>query len=275
MITSDGPLGRFVIATPTKCGTTTLEEMARRHAGGRISRGGVWQDDFRIMDWQSPRRQHAMYPPTGWESAARYLVVRSPFARYVSIYEYLRAPHNYSKWGAAEIQGREWQGTKLGRKGVGGPPMSFAQFLTFIADSRVGYGGRHWRRRRGPADNPFHFRSPWVWIDPLTYSVKCLKQGPGGASVPVWPIHLETLWDDLDALVEEWGLDVSTRRTIHANRCLTYGQPVEDYFEGMCGPELQLEGCIGGVELCPSCRVGVRYEAQALGYSTDQRFAGG
>lgn len=225
MITSEGIGGAFVIATPTKCGTTTLEEMCRRHRGGRAYPG---LPSFRIMDWEQPRRQHRMALPaptqgTDWDMADRYMMVRNPYLRYMSMYEYLRAPHNYSKFGAREVQGREWRGLAMGKSSLWAKmaPMRFEQFLFFIAESRLIYNNGRWAKRRGDLSQPFAYRSPWVWLDSLDVSRDLLRMQGRGREVGL--IRLEEIWATLGLLKEQYQLrTLSVRPTIHANRTLTY-----------------------------------------------------
>lgn len=235
MITSDAG---FVIATPTKCGTTTLEEMCRRHRGGRAYPG---LPSFRIMDWEQPRRQHRMALPaigsgdTGWEAWGdydRYLMVRDPYARYVSVYEYLRAPHNYSKFGAKEIQGRDWRGWKMGRQGVDGYPLSFVGFLRWLIKARDEYSTARWAKRRGDLFTPFAYRSPWVWLDSLEDSLGAFAAQPGSRQGSVCLIWVENFWPSMAVLRGEYGLrSLSVRPTIHANKTLTYKGSVRSYWD--------------------------------------------
>jgi hypothetical protein len=235
MITSDRG---FIIATPTKCGTTTLEEMCRRHRGGRAQPG---LPSFRIMDWEQPRRQHRMALPEreehdglvgSWGDADRFLMVRSPMARYVSMYEYLRAPHNYSKFGAREIQGDEWRGREMGRVSRAGKPLTFERFLHFIADARVWYSDRRWSKRRGDLTDPFAYRSPWVWLDSLADSAHHLAAQPGSGAVRL--IWLEHFWPSMAQLKHDYGLiSLSVKPSIQANKTLTYKGTVHDYWRGV------------------------------------------
>lgn len=280
MITSetDG-VKNFVIATPTKCGTTTLEEMCRRHGGGRVSRGGVEVPSFRIMSWEQPRRQHRMALPSGdgWGEADRYLMVRNPYLRYMSQYEYLRAPHNYSKFGAAAIQGREWRGWNMGRVGYKHAPLRFDQFLYFIADARKAYASGRWSKKRGQSTSPVFFRSPWVWLDSLSDSQYYLAMQPGGASA-VTLIMLEHFWEAMGELKARYGLKtLSVRPTIRANRTLTYHPSgARGYWSGIhCSARVFSVGrgeYMGPRDAtdpeceCAACAIGVADEAIAFGY---------
>lgn len=282
MITSEGKVGRFIIATPTKCGTTTLEEMCRRHRGGRA---GEPVDTFRIMDWEKPRRQHGMVPPEGWDAAARFIMVRNPYDRWVSVYEYLLNPANYSKWGAKEIQGSQWRGKwaygeqqRLGSR----PPMNFLQFVEFVIQSRREYASGRWANKRGPFLVPFHYRSPWVWLDRLDESALKLRNQSGFNKTTdvLWSLRLENFWDGMELLKDWYGLaDLSVRRSIHANRSLRRKDGVggPTYWGGMvsCGQHVtrgEGEGMLAAGKvwdrcgICPACRLGVDVEARALGY---------
>lgn len=280
VITSDGPVRPFIIATPTKCGTTTLEEMCRRHRGGRAQPG---LPSFRIMDWEKPRRQHRMALPDGWGNADRYLMVRNPYTRYMSMFEYLRAPHNYSKFGAREIQGREWRGLDMGRwsPAKDKAPLRFEQFLYWLAAERLIYASGRWPNRRGELTEPFAYRSPWVWLDSLTDSRRQLRQQPGKGGRSVQLIRLERIWDELITLKKRYDLrTLSVKASIQANRTLTYVKGGGAAYWGEVG------GCAAGVfnsrsggEFrpaavrstpgceCAACVVGVAAEATKLGYA--------
>jgi hypothetical protein len=230
-----------------------------------------------------------MVPPDGWEDADRYIIVRNPFARYVSIFKYLSNRANYSKWGAMDIQRSEWAGWEKGRTGVHGRPMTFPEFLTYYADSREFFSSGRWGKRRGPFQRPTHYRSPWVWLDSLKDSHNKLQAAPGEPEEGVNVICLERLWDDLEMIKTKYDLGgLWLRRSIHANKTLTY--PLGDgglavHVEGdawepwhqFYGPRTKLcnskfvEKAVckyvrdwGG--LCPACRLGIRTEGLKLGY---------
>jgi hypothetical protein len=293
MITSDTKGGRFVIATPTKCGTTTLEELARRHRGGRA---GKPLNSFRIMDWESPRRQHRMALPSHlvrgyWGTADRYMMVRNPWARYVSQYHYLKNPTNYSKTMAKEIQGREWGGKHTGRAWFDEDPLSFGEFLELVAEFRKVYSNKRWTKRRGELTDPAFYRSPWVWLDSQVDSLTYLGKQPGselGQGVRV--LRLENIWGELRTLKERYGLDaLYLKESIHANRTLTYGEgkgkpgglggyePWRAYYGlefNMCSESFNSVAfgtCtyagywVAGA--CPACQVGIAKEAVQLGYA--------
>jgi hypothetical protein len=300
MITSED---NFILATPTKCGTTTLEAIARRHM-----RNNVDCDDFRIMDWDSPRRQHRMaLPPlmghndmevkhegemiltpgtpdiNGWGGVDRYLFVRNPFTRYMSVYTYLRAPANYSQWGAKAVQGSEWPG--IGTSAWSEEdPMLFEEFLFWLSDMR-----RQKDRERPPFTSGAAYRSPWVWTDSLTMSLDMLTCQPGEAEGEVSLVRLERINEVADVegslawLLANHGLDGEVQiGGIHANRTTGYGagsantRASSDEFWGgiKCTRKAQFnawDGAASGVkekgqDHCGACAVGVVAEADALGY---------
>lgn len=84
----------FVIASPTKTGTKSLNHLARSNPelGLRYAAPG-----------------HRMTVPDGCEGYTRHMVVRDPYARLVSIYRYLR--RRVGDWGhraAAELGFAQW-----------------------------------------------------------------------------------------------------------------------------------------------------------------------
>lgn len=292
VITSTNGRGALIIATPTKCATTTLEAVARRNMRG------AHPDLFRVMDWDRPRRQHRMaLPPQReddpvWASAERFLFVRNPYRRYMSIYTYLSAPQNYSQWGARQIQGREWGGHDES-KVINDSKMSFRRFLKFLANQRIS--------AENAADNRTNqhskprpdfltgaaYKSPWVWTDSLTQSRDMLRDQPrvgnGLRQKPrVKLLRMETLWKDLEELsdIYGWGGRVNLDPTIHANRSTAYGERGPDpsskkfwggieHARGVFDGSLFLpeevvweEGCS-----CAACLIGVAGEAVTLGYA--------
>lgn len=212
MITSSAG---FVLATPTKCATTSLEGVAKRH----MKNAGADGDLFRIMDWDHPRRQHRMcLPPrvrdaaggivvdgrssedndhAEWESHDRWLLTRNPFDRYVSIYKYLSAYANYSQWGARQIQRSEWGGH--GEIVYHGPKMNFREFLAWYCDQRDFLRSTEGEEKRGPLDQGRAYRSPWVWTDSLIDSAAYLE-GQDGDGELVGFLSLEHLWSGADVV---------------------------------------------------------------------------
>lgn len=279
MITGVTDKGAFIIGTPTKCATTTIESLARRHQ--RNSDGAV---DFRLMDWDSPRRQHrmALPPPcdwfADWSRARRYLLVRNPYRRYMSVYEYLRAPHNYSQWGARAVQGREWPGLAENAWGDD-DPMTFGEFLEFIVNTRTELA-RRGAVKRGDTTDGRAYRSPWVWTDSLADSLHLLAAQPGKGGRSVKFIRLENLEEDLGALARRFGIKGGNWGGLRSNRTVRpfLGTPAETWAEFECSRDVfggkdgktfrpALVTDWGDECECVVCRLGVAAEALVLGYA--------
>lgn len=306
MITSDQG---FILATPTKCGTTTVEALANRHH----REAGADADEFRLMDWDSPRRQHRMaLPPNvrdrwggegshidehdnnedpsglseGWGDVDRWLLVRNPYTRYMSIYTYLSAPANYSQWGAREIQGNEWGGhdkAKIVRRSK----MSFEQFLFWLADQRAKYSNDYWLSRRGELTEGFAYRSPWVWTDPLDWSLSFLQVQPGEREGDVEGlVRMENLFDNrgdwsLLNMLDAYGVEINMR-PLHSNRTTGYGEAGADpsssqFWGGIRCARKAFRGRVfdpdraepRGCGACAACAINVYAEAEVLGYLND------
>jgi hypothetical protein len=287
MIAGENKKGkRFTIATPTKCGTTSLEALA--HRLGRAA--GGFEPEFRIMDWDRPRRQHRMAlpprydPMTGkfgedygeWGDARRFIITRNPYRRYMSVFEYLRAPANYSQWGAARVQGWDWPGESETKR-VNRDPMNFGDFLLWLADERENPDWGTWGKRRDSLAVGRAYRSPWVWTDPLDFSREALDAQPGGGKTVV--LWMERLWGEdgtMAALVRKYGLGIELpSRPPHSNRSKASSTPPQEYWgtwphskrvyngRGEFRPfrSAFVQGCD-----CPPCRIGVHTEAATLAY---------
>lgn len=275
MIVSES--GAFLIATPTKCATTTLEAVTRRHM--RHHGPG----EFDLMEWDSPRRQHRMALPPDVEDANgrkwkygdfdRFLFVRNPYRRYMSVYTYLSAPANYSQWGAREVQGVEWGGHDE-RKIVRRPKMSFETFLFWLADRRADDDSKRGSYVLGKA-----YRSPWVWTDSLTMSLDFLIQQPGDPNINAGLLRMESIWAELERLSDEYDLDLNLS-PIHANRSTAYGESGalpggKEFWGGIkCGRRVFRGRIFLGDMVqptdpdcrCAACAIGVADEAITLGY---------
>lgn len=93
--------------TPTKCGTHTLEALAKK----------VTRTDSAVL--RMIRSQHRTVVPDGMEGYRRYTLTRNPYDRLVSTYSYLHAPQNHSQWGAKLVQ-----------------DMNFDEFVIWLAKQR-------------------------------------------------------------------------------------------------------------------------------------------
>jgi hypothetical protein len=84
----------FVMATPTKCGTHTVESVVKR-----MNKYG--DDSIEIVR----PAMHRMDPPSACRDYYKMLLVRNPYDRLASVYYYFLDPVNYSQWGAKFVQG--------------------------------------------------------------------------------------------------------------------------------------------------------------------------
>lgn len=192
---------RLFIATPTKTGTHSLEAVATRPVNG----------DALALAEASPgdrrRRMHRMAPDPAWAGYSGHLLVRNPWSRWVSVYEYLRAPKFYAQWGAKRVQGSSWGGDPAVARTLP-PPMTFEDFLRFLQQSRAEHYTKTALRQRGSPANTSAYRSPWVWLDSLAVSRQLLDANLNGVG-PASLIRMEHLEDDLRrVLAGHDGLDL-------------------------------------------------------------------
>jgi hypothetical protein len=215
-----------------------------------------------------------------WRRADRYLMVRNPYTRYMSMYEYLRAPHNYTKFGAREIQGKTWGGLQRGRPSpyADREPMNFEEFLLWLVAARKEYGNGRWEKRRGPHTTPFAFRSPWVWLDSLVDSWHHLAAQPSEGEIRTGVVYLEHIWEHMAGLRSLYGLGtLSVRGTIRANRTLTYRDGGGAAYWGGVGCARSVFSHDGRFNAravvfsvgcgCAACAVEVAAEAQFFSYA--------
>ena len=300
----------FIVGTPTKTGASTVEDVARRF----VRNNGVDGDMFRVCDWGFPRRKHGMcLPPTVREAAGgividghaaeydeelavrewgghdRWLLLRNPFARYVSIYKYLSLGRNYSQWGAKQLQAEEWAGpraefSKADRRGETWhlrPRMTFSEFMVWYSDERERMSTPKMMRRRGDLNEGRAYRSPWVWLDSLVDSARFMADAPTAddqGGVVEGYLTVERLFADeatpgsLRRLFACYGMDPNdVGKRLHANKTRGWGSErygvyrdvtFEDEFWGAFGlsedgvklAEFQHQ-CAGMV--CGVCRSGV------------------
>lgn len=79
-------VNRFLIGTPTKTGATSLDSTVRR--GSDVPEG------LEIVYWPGHgKKAHGLLVPPGCERYTRYLTVRHPLDRLVSLYFHLRRPY--------------------------------------------------------------------------------------------------------------------------------------------------------------------------------------
>lgn len=186
---------RFFIATPTKVGTHSLEAVATRPANaGALELVGATHGDRR-------RRMHRMAPDPLWGEYNGVLLVRNPWSRWVSVYEYLRAPKFYSQWGARDVQGTAWGGKNERVRASLGQPMTFEDFLGWMRDQRALHYTPAALAKRGPVTTSYAYRSPWVWTDSLIVSLRLLDRNLNGTG-PARLLHMEHLAEELPPLLD-------------------------------------------------------------------------
>lgn len=132
MIVSDRH--KFLIATPTKTGAQSLRAMAETW----VRRGG---DPSQLR--QHWPLEHRMSIPEGSEDYARWIVVRDPYRRLVSMYNYLRRPGYYQQWEHEAAAAR-----------------TFTDWLAWYAEQRDRYDTAEWPEKRITSG-----RIPYMWTD--------------------------------------------------------------------------------------------------------------
>jgi hypothetical protein len=187
--------GKWFIATPTKTGTHTLEAIATRPENRHVlGLAEAPSGDHR-------RRMHRMAPDPTWVGYRGHLLVRNPWSRWVSVYEYLRAPKFYAQWGAKEVQGTTWGGSHDPNvlRSLG-PPLAFDGFLSFLLRERSLNYTRPALARRGSPRDSHSYRSPWIWLDSLVASYAFVNLNLNGTG-PAGLLHLEKLSVELPKIV--------------------------------------------------------------------------
>lgn len=237
--------GKWFIATPTKTGTHSLEAIASRPENRDVMElAGAPPGDNR-------RRMHRMAPDPSWSGYRGHLLVRNPWSRWVSVYEYLRAPKFYAQWGAREIQGNTWGGSKDPEVlRALGSPMSFEDFLYWLLHQRAeNYTSTSLHRRGFPSDS-HAYRSPWIWLDSLAISRRLLDANLNGVG-PSRLLRLEHLEEDLLELVGDVaGLD------LHVDQLNRTTDPTHPHWTDYWTPKARSF----------AVRLHIRDEALALGY---------
>lgn len=176
MIVADG---EFIIATTPKCGTYSWRSFANIVPGMR-----------QVLPL------HTMDVPDELAGLTRYINVRDPYDRLVSIWTYLRISE-----------------TQYGHRVV--KDMSFKQFLYWFAEQKSMADDAEWRMGK----------SPWTWTKTQSQSMDRLS----GGIVPVTPLKLEEIDESVRLLVERHNLvipDGKLRKGMfHGNRTEQHRKP--------------------------------------------------
>lgn len=161
----------FVIATPPKCGTHSYEALSKIVPGMAMI-----------------RPQHLMIVPEEHADKLRYICVRDPYDRLVSMWTFICHSSNRTQWGAKIVRGYD-----------------FDEWLTFYINGQAEAEERPWQQGR----------SPWTWTKTLTQCAgSVVLATPGkGARLPTIPLKLEEADDALARLVKRHGLVLPPHRT--------------------------------------------------------------
>lgn len=235
--------GKWFIATPTKTGTHSLEAIASRPDNHR------WMELAGAASGDSRRRMHRMAPDPGWTGYRGHLLVRNPWSRWVSVFEYLRAPKFYAQWGAKTVQGSTWGGSHdPDVLRALGPPLTFEAFLSWLLHERAENYTKPALARRGSPRDSHAYRSPWIWLDSQVTSLALLNIAYGGRADL---LHLENLATEFPALVGDVaGLD------LHVDQLNRTTDPTHTHWTDYWSPKAR----------SVAVRLGVDREAVALGY---------
>lgn len=177
---------KFIIACPTKTGTNSMRAIVEKHR-----RAGGSADVLDLLTGEATTR-HRIAPPPGKEKYTRFMMVREPRARLVSMYEYLRRKD--WEWSSKLITQAEQM---EGRREVG-----WLRMLGIIAEGRAepdyfdgGLRGAHGSR-------------PWMWTDRQSEMLRFLYgRDMDGERLP-W--YHGRAWDmtkaiQLELLASHWG----------------------------------------------------------------------
>ena len=173
----------FIVGLPTKCGTNSMRNMAINYN----KRGTHWDELYEIKELR-----HRMDIPVEYEHYTRAIVVRNPFARVVSMYEYLRR-HSW-EWKNKDILEAE---SRLGRR------KAWTWFLNMLVDEQViaaekdAIGDGYWRRK-------VHGRRPYIWTDTMSQLMRFMGGSEPGVEFPWEQAPVTQL--RLEHLNRDWSL---------------------------------------------------------------------
>lgn len=149
---------RFVVATPTKCGAHSFNGLA-----SEWERGGGDPGVLRSM-WSGAKDKHRLAPPEGCEDYLRFLVVRNPAERMVSMWDWLSRRKG------------EWMHRDV-RKLDGFP--EFVEWLWEQRQAASGASGGSGAAARGPGAGGVRL---FLWTDTLQEQMNLLRGTWGGES---------------------------------------------------------------------------------------------
>lgn len=152
---------KFIIATPTKCGTYSWEAFGRRTPGLEVI-----------------RPLHNMVVPAQHAGKDRYLAVRDPYERLISVWTFIFYSPNRAQWGHRDMD-----------------EPTLLQFLRWFKD----------RKEEADAEQWIQGRSPWVYTKSLTQNLHVLRRNDL-AHQATWPLHLEEADEEMEHLIDNYGL---------------------------------------------------------------------
>lgn len=203
---------KFIVGLPTKCGTNSMRNMALTYMR---TAGTEELQEVREL-------RHRLAVPEGCEGYQRAMVIRNPFSRVTSMYEYLR--RNTWEWKYKELMEAE---VRLGRR------RGWTFFLNMLIDEQAAAaekdttGDGYWRRK-------VHGRRPYIWTDTLSAQARFLGAQEPGVSFP-WPqadvrlLKLESLandWDDFARSCDWFTAPVPKKANV------TRGEKLHDKWNG-------------------------------------------
>lgn len=173
---------KVLISTPAKTATASMEAVARGRRAEEAPEG------MGIVYWpDGQKKPHTMVIPdhiSGVKNYKRYMLVRNPYQRLVSLYYWLKKPYH--------IPG-EWPEKADDIRAID----TFSEFVHWWVRMRdeYGYNGRHPVRLQ--FSDPSFWMHPHCWM--VTYA-ECASQFN-----PHYILHLEKLEAELKAIRGDWG----------------------------------------------------------------------
>lgn len=177
---------KFIVGLPTKCGTNSMRNMALKHE--RHSK-----ESWRQLH-ERPELRHRLDVPADCEDYNRAMIIRNPFSRIVSMYEYLRR-HKW-EWKYKDIMDAE---SRLGRR------RAWTWFLNMLIDEQASAAEKPYQKRCD------HGRRPFIWTDTLSQMCDFLGGSEPGQDF-AWPqadvqlLRLESLGADWHAFLKGCGV---------------------------------------------------------------------
>jgi hypothetical protein len=174
----------FVVAMPTKTGTNSLRAVV-----DRLKREGVPSSVATLLSGEAQTR-HRIAPPPGKEHYDRYMLVRHPVDRLISMYEYLRRKD--WEWMAQHILSCE---ERNGREAAW---VYLLEAMLLYRDTDGYFNG----------DRKAHGIRPYMWTDTLS-EMRDFMSSHSGPYTPsdVGVIRLEDVESDWDQVMVAMGVE--------------------------------------------------------------------